>query len=95
MRVEIFIAIAVHYTLQHTHMHHVMIRHCVVHLYPAQTPMRQGSYVALITPMTETGAINIPELRSLLQFHLESGTDGLCILGTTGEASVLTVRDFG
>jgi len=47
--------------------------------------MRQGSYVALITPMSETGAIDFPALRSLLQFHLESGTDGLCILGTTGE----------
>jgi len=55
--------------------------------------MRQGSYVALITPMTDTGAINFPELRSLLQFHLESGTDGLCILGTTGEASVLTMAE--
>ncbi|KAL7520629.1 hypothetical protein ACHAWX_005769 [Stephanocyclus meneghinianus] len=58
-----------------------------------QTPMRQGSYVALVTPMTPTGEINIPELRTLLQFHLESGTDGLCILGTTGEAAVMTMRE--
>lgn len=58
-----------------------------------QTPMRQGSYVALITPMTASGQINIPELRSILQFHLESGTDGLCILGTTGEASVMTMSE--
>ncbi|KAL7529643.1 hypothetical protein ACHAXR_003070 [Thalassiosira sp. AJA248-18] len=55
--------------------------------------MRQGSYVALITPMTPTGKVNLPSLRSLLQFHLESGTDGLCILGTTGEASVLTMAE--
>lgn len=58
-----------------------------------RTPMRQGSYVALITPMTPTGALDLPSLRSLLQFHLESGTDGLCILGTTGEASVLTMAE--
>jgi len=58
-----------------------------------RTPMRQGSYVALITPMTQTGAVDFPQLRSLLQFHLESGTDGLCILGTTGEASVLTMAE--
>lgn len=58
-----------------------------------RTPMRQGSYVALITPMTETGAIDIPTLRTLLQFHLESGTDGLCILGTTGEAAVMTMAE--
>jgi len=58
-----------------------------------RTPMRQGSYVALITPMTETGKIDLSSLRSLLQFHIESGTDGLCILGTTGEASVLTMDE--
>lgn len=55
--------------------------------------MRQGSHVALITPMTPTGAIDLPALRSLLQFHLESGTDGLCILGTTGEAAVMTAAE--
>ncbi len=43
--------------------------------------------------MTNTGAIDILSLRSLLQFHLESGTDGLCILGTTGEASLLTMAE--
>lgn len=55
--------------------------------------MRQGSCVALVTPMTSTGAIDILSLRSLLQFHLESGTDGLCILGTTGESSLLTMAE--
>lgn len=58
-----------------------------------RTPLRQGSYVALVTPMTPTGEISIPDLRSLLQFHLESGTDGLCILGTTGEAAVMTMAE--
>lgn len=58
-----------------------------------RTPMKQGSYVALVTPMTPTGEINLPALRSLLQFHLKAGTDGLCILGTTGEASVLNMAE--
>jgi len=56
-------------------------------------PLKQGSYVALVTPMTPTGAIDILALRSLLRFHVESGTDGLCILGTTGEASVMTMKE--
>merc|ERR1719343_1380461 len=43
--------------------------------------------------MTPTGALDLPLLRSLLQFHLHSGTDGLCILGTTGEASVLSMAE--
>lgn len=58
-----------------------------------RTPLRQGSYVALITPMTPTGAIDLQQLRSLLQFHLQAGTDGLCILGTTGEAAVMTMAE--
>ena len=57
------------------------------------TPLRQGSYVALVTPMTPTGAIDLQQLRSLLQFHLRAGTDGLCILGTTGEAAVMTMAE--
>lgn len=58
-----------------------------------RTPLRDGSYVALVTPMTPTGAIDLQQLRSLLQFHLQAGTDGLCILGTTGEAAVMTMAE--
>ena len=43
--------------------------------------------------MTSDGAIDIPSLRNLLQLHLASGTDNLCVLGTTGEASVLTMDE--
>lgn len=56
-------------------------------------PMRQGSSCAVITPMTSTGKIDVPSFRKLLQFHLDSGTDNLCILGTTGEASVMTMDE--
>jgi 4-hydroxy-tetrahydrodipicolinate synthase len=56
-------------------------------------PMRQGSSCAIITPMTNDGAIDIISLRNLLQFHVASRTDNLCILGTTGEASVLSMEE--
>ena len=56
-------------------------------------PMQQGSSCAVITPMTESGKIDIPSLRNLLKYHLDSGTDNLCILGTTGEASVLSMDE--
>eukprot|EP00566_Odontella_aurita_P015222 CAMPEP_0113547458 /NCGR_PEP_ID=MMETSP0015_2-20120614/12366_1 /TAXON_ID=2838 /ORGANISM="Odontella" /LENGTH=340 /DNA_ID=CAMNT_0000448013 /DNA_START=208 /DNA_END=1230 /DNA_ORIENTATION=- /assembly_acc=CAM_ASM_000160 len=56
-------------------------------------PMKPGSTCALITPFTPSGEVDVPALRSLLQFHVESGTDGLCILGTTAEASVLTMDE--
>lgn len=56
-------------------------------------PLKQGSTVALVTPFTPDGQIDFPSLRKLLQFHVEFQTDGLCILGTTGEASLLSMDE--
>lgn len=41
--------------------------------------------MALVTPFTASGAIDEPALKSLLQWHMDSKTDGLVVLGTTGE----------
>jgi len=49
-----------------------------------------GSLVALATPMSESGEVDIPTLRELLRWHKEQGTAGVVIFGTTGEASVLS-----
>lgn len=52
--------------------------------------------MALITPFDkETGKIDFPSLRKLLQFHVEMETDNLCILGTTGEASTMSMEERG
>ena len=56
-------------------------------------PLPAGSLVALVTPMTDDGAVDIPGLRSLLRWHKEEGTAGVVILGTTGEASCLSVEE--
>lgn len=56
-------------------------------------PLGNGSYVALVTPMDTSGAVDLGTLRSMLQWHVESGTDGLCILGTTGEATTLSMKE--
>lgn len=55
--------------------------------------MRRGSSVALITPYTSDNKINEPELRNLIRWHVESGTDNLCLLGTTAEASCMTMEE--
>jgi 4-hydroxy-tetrahydrodipicolinate synthase len=52
--------------------------------------MFQGSIVAVVTPMLPDGAIDWPAFDRLLDFHVEQGTDGLVINGTTGESAVLT-----
>mgnify|MGYP001252763245 FL=1 len=55
--------------------------------------MIKGSIVALITPFHEDGSVNYDKLRELILWHMEEGTDGLCILGTTAETPALTVTE--
>ena len=55
--------------------------------------MIRGSIVALITPFHEDGSVNYEKLRELVLWHIEEGTDGLCILGTTAETPALTVTE--
>lgn len=55
--------------------------------------MIKGSIVALITPMDALGEIDYQGLEKLIEFHLSEGTDGLLVLGTTGESSTLTPEE--
>ena len=48
--------------------------------------MLQGSLVAIVTPMFEDGRLDILSLNALIDFHIEQGTDGIVIVGTTGES---------
>lgn len=48
--------------------------------------MLQGSLVAIATPMHEDGGLDLNALRSLIDFHIGQGTDGIVIVGTTGES---------
>jgi 4-hydroxy-tetrahydrodipicolinate synthase len=53
----------------------------------------KGSIVALVTPMFQEGAIDEEAFVSLLEFHLQSGTAGVVILGSTGEGSNLREKE--
>jgi 4-hydroxy-tetrahydrodipicolinate synthase len=48
--------------------------------------MLQGSIVAIVTPMHQDGSLDLKALRALIDFHVEQGTDGIVIVGTTGES---------
>jgi 4-hydroxy-tetrahydrodipicolinate synthase len=50
--------------------------------------------VAIVTPMTADGAIDWPAWDRLLDFHLDEGTDGIVVAGTTGESPVLTLAEI-
>jgi len=65
-------------------------------------PLRPGSTVAIVTPMGETTnprsftykePLALDDFGTLLRFHVDSGTDGLCVLGTTGEAAQMTMDE--
>tara|TARA_B100000614_G_scaffold69633_1_gene61861 strand:+ start:204 stop:1094 length:891 start_codon:yes stop_codon:yes gene_type:complete len=53
----------------------------------------KGSFVALVTPMKINGEIDLYALRQLVEWHIESGTDGLVSVGTTGESATLNFND--
>ena len=51
--------------------------------------MFYGILVALITPMHLDGSIDFSSLEKLIDWHCENKTDGLVILGTTGESATI------
>ncbi|HEY4255217.1 MAG TPA: 4-hydroxy-tetrahydrodipicolinate synthase [Chlamydiales bacterium] len=55
--------------------------------------MFKGSLVALITPFTTKGKIDRKALETLVEWHLQEGTDGIVCSGSTGEASTLSDRE--
>jgi 4-hydroxy-tetrahydrodipicolinate synthase len=48
--------------------------------------MLTGSLVAIATPMQHGGALDLPALGKLIDFHVAAGTAGIVIVGTTGES---------
>jgi len=48
--------------------------------------MLTGSLVAIVTPMHDDGTLDFAALRSLIHWHIEQGSDGIVIVGTTGES---------
>ena len=71
-------------------------------LAPSLFPLGKGSTVAIVTPMGESTParslsykepIDLDSFGRLLQMHVDEGTDGLCVLGTTGEAAQMTMEE--
>lgn len=54
--------------------------------------MFSGTLVALITPFSD-GQVDYETLTELIEFHLESGTDGIVPVGTTGESPTLSHKE--
>ncbi len=56
--------------------------------------MFYGSIVALVTPMDEHGGVDYTALRRLVDFHLEAGTNGIVVAGTTGESATISHDEY-
>lgn len=52
-----------------------------------------GAGVAIITPMTETGAVNYEKLAEILEYQIANHTDAIIICGTTGESATLSEKE--
>lgn len=55
--------------------------------------MITGSIVAIVTPMHPDGSLDYPGLAKLIDFHVAEGTDGIVIVGTTGESPTVSVEE--
>ena len=49
--------------------------------------------MALVTPMLEGGDIDYSKLEKLIDFHVQKGTHGLVIAGTTGESATMSLDE--
>ncbi len=55
--------------------------------------MFAGSLVAIVTPMRADGALDLVRLRALIDWHVAEGTEGIVIVGTTGESPTVDVDE--
>jgi 4-hydroxy-tetrahydrodipicolinate synthase len=55
--------------------------------------MIQGSLPAIVTPMLDDGSLDLPRLKSLLDWHIAEGTDGVVVVGTSGESPTVNVDE--
>ena len=53
----------------------------------------KGSIVAIVTPMLKNGDIDFEAFEKLLGFHSNAGTDGIVLVGTTGESATLDFKE--
>jgi 4-hydroxy-tetrahydrodipicolinate synthase len=55
--------------------------------------MLKGSLVAIVSPMHADGSLDLPGLKRLIDWHIEHGTNGIVIVGTTGESPTVDVAE--
>ncbi|MFZ5554206.1 MAG: 4-hydroxy-tetrahydrodipicolinate synthase [Bacteroidota bacterium] len=54
----------------------------------------RGSMVAIVTPFNESGNVDFEAYAKLVKMHLENGTNGIVVAGTTGESAALSEEEY-
>ncbi|WP_250475180.1 4-hydroxy-tetrahydrodipicolinate synthase [Caballeronia sp. GAFFF1] len=52
-----------------------------------------GSIPAIVTPMLGDGSLDLPAFRRLIDWHVREGSNGLVVVGTSGESATLSVDE--
>lgn len=55
--------------------------------------MITGSIVAIVTPLTDSGELDLQTMTKIVEWHLDQGTDAIVAVGTTGESATLNVAE--
>jgi 4-hydroxy-tetrahydrodipicolinate synthase len=55
--------------------------------------MIQGSLPAIVTPMHADGSLDLPRLQKLVDWHIAEGSDGIVVVGTTGESPTVSFEE--
>lgn len=56
-------------------------------------PVFTGACPAIVTPFDANGAVNYDAFGILIDQQIEAGVDAICVAGTTGETSTLSMRE--
>lgn len=59
----------------------------------SEIPVLQGSMVALVTPMYPDGTLDFEAYRKLIDWHVSQGTDGIVVVGTSGESPTVDIDE--
>ncbi len=57
------------------------------------TSILRGSLVALVTPMHPDGSLDYEAYKKLIDWHVEQGTNGIVVVGTTGESPTVNMDE--
>ena len=56
-------------------------------------PVFTGACPAIVTPFDQSGAIHYDRFAQLIDEQIAAGVDAICVVGTTGECSTLSLRE--